>query len=221
MNKQEFEILFKKEFYNEKDIICLKKINQKHPYFYLVKVYYLKALKQNENKNYCLKQIAASTQDRTMIFDYTTTFEKKTEQPVQKMNLVKEMKTSLEVTLKDTYSFSQWLKLNNYQLIKSKKIHQTTDSLQDNLINKFITENPSIPKLDKKIPISIQLSQKESVFDPSLVMTETLAKVYLEQKIYDRAIKAYEVLSLKYPKKSSLFARQIQKIKKLSKNDTL
>ena len=46
-------------------------------------------------------------------------------------------------------------------------------------------------------------------------MTETLAKLYIEQKHFDQAIRAYEILSLKYPKKSSFFIREIEKIKKL------
>ena len=32
-------------------------------------------------------------------------------------------------------------------------------------------------------------------------MTETLARVYLEQGHYEKAITAYEILSLKYPQK--------------------
>ena len=48
-------------------------------------------------------------------------------------------------------------------------------------------------------------------------MTETLAKVYLEQKKYVNAIKAYRILSLKYPEKSSFFATQIKAIKLLDK----
>ena len=33
------------------------------------------------------------------------------------------------------------------------------------------------------------------------LITETLAKIYIEQEKYNKAIKAYEILSLKYPKK--------------------
>jgi hypothetical protein len=50
-------------------------------------------------------------------------------------------------------------------------------------------------------------------------MTETLAKVYLEQKKYNKAIQAYEILILKYPEKSSFFADQINEIKNLQQNN--
>jgi hypothetical protein len=50
-------------------------------------------------------------------------------------------------------------------------------------------------------------------------MTETLAKVFLEQKKYHKAIQAYEILILKYPEKSSLFADRIIEIKNLQQNN--
>ena len=48
-------------------------------------------------------------------------------------------------------------------------------------------------------------------------MTETLARVYLEQKKYKKAIQAFKILSLKYPEKSGFFADQIRAVKKLQK----
>ncbi len=49
-------------------------------------------------------------------------------------------------------------------------------------------------------------------------MTETLAHVYLEQKKYEKAITAFNILSLKYPEKSSFFANQIIEIKRIQQN---
>ena len=49
------------------------------------------------------------------------------------------------------------------------------------------------------------------------LMTETLAKVFVKQKKYDRAIQAYEILRLKYPEKNSFFANQINVIRDLQK----
>ena len=64
------------------------------------------------------------------------------------------------------------------------------------------------PEKAKKILINSQ----ESTDD---LMTETLAKLYLEQGHFDQAIRAYQILRLKYPKKSSLFATEISRINKL------
>ena len=50
------------------------------------------------------------------------------------------------------------------------------------------------------------------------LMTETLAKIYFNQKKYIKAIESYKILSLKYPEKNAFFADQIKKIKKLEKN---
>ena len=42
---------------------------------------------------------------------------------------------------------------------------------------------------------------------------EKLAKIYTKQKQYNLAIETYRKLMLKFPKKSILFANQIDKIK--------
>ena len=49
-------------------------------------------------------------------------------------------------------------------------------------------------------------------------MTETLAKLYIQQEKFEDALKAYKILCLKYPEKISLFADQIKIIKNQIKN---
>ena len=51
-------------------------------------------------------------------------------------------------------------------------------------------------------------------------MTETLAKVYLEQKKYKKALQAYRILSLKYPEKSGFFADRIKAVEKIQQENT-
>jgi len=47
------------------------------------------------------------------------------------------------------------------------------------------------------------------------LMTETLAKLYTEQRLYTKAIKAYEILQNKHPEKADDFKAKIQEIKDL------
>ena len=55
--------------------------------------------------------------------------------------------------------------------------------------------------------------------EPEHLMTETLARIYVEQKNYERAIQSYTILSLKYPEKSGLFADHIKAIQQLQEKN--
>ncbi len=74
------------------------------------------------------------------------------------------------------------------------------------IIDKFIVANPKIPQVKHDAKTSSFIFEP-SKSDNSYLMTETLAKVYLEQNKYQKAIQAYEILILKYPEKSSLLCR--------------
>jgi hypothetical protein len=89
--------------------------------------------------------------------------------------------------------------------------------VQSELIDKFIMANPRIePVRDKTDKPNDDLSRPFAEERGELV-TETLAKIYVNQGYYSKAIDIYEKLSLKYPEKSSYFATQIQKVKALIK----
>ena len=84
-----------------------------------------------------------------------------------------------------------------------------------NLIETFIDKKSNL--IIKKKDSEYKFKPKEhNKNDPELI-TETLAKILTNQKKYKKAIKAYKILSLKYPKKSSFFADHIKKIKRLEK----
>ena len=59
---------------------------------------------------------------------------------------------------------------------------------------------------------------KEKKDDISHLMTETLAKLYVEQKLYSKAIKAYEILSQKHPQKTDYFNEKIEEVKEIRKS---
>ena len=80
------------------------------------------------------------------------------------------------------------------------------------IIDKFIETEPKINTPKREEFFSSEQSAKESLIENDEIVTETLARVYLEQGYLDKAITAYKKLSLKFPQKSSFFAAQIKLI---------
>ncbi|MFD2099684.1 hypothetical protein [Flagellimonas iocasae] len=121
-------------------------------------------------------------------------------------------------TKKEKHSFTEWLQLTS----KTSEQEPEADVMEElekkkkfDLLDKFIENNPKIvPQENTNPKVDIKSSTK---FDKNELMTETLAKVYLEQKKYKKAIQAFKILSLKYPEKSGFFADQIRAVKTLQK----
>ncbi len=123
----------------------------------------------------------------------------------------------------EQHSFQEWLQLSRTQPIERGKENQP-DLVIDvdkrkkiELIDKFIETSPKISPLKHGVPSAVTFDINKD--DNSYLMTETLARVYLEQKKYQKAIQAYEILILKYPEKSSFFADRISDIKILQHNN--
>lgn len=130
----------------------------------------------------------------------------------------------LEFNKKETHSFQEWLQLTGITQIDrtditEEKTDNTAKKLSNiDLIDKFISDKPKIKPVKKTVSLK-NLTQEKS-FNSDELMTETLAKVYLEQKNYKKAIQAYRILSLKYPEKNSFFADRISDIEKIEINNT-
>jgi hypothetical protein len=89
--------------------------------------------------------------------------------------------------------------------------------LMSELIDKFIIANPRIEPIKDKSYVPNDDISKPFVEDAGGLVTETLAKIYVNQGYYSRAMDIYEKLSLKFPEKSSYFASQIEKVKEYIK----
>lgn len=128
----------------------------------------------------------------------------------------------LPFTPSERHSFQEWLQLTKFSPIEREIDKKNTSNDPEkqkklDIIDKFIEANPKIAPVKETTKAPANISK--SVEEPTHLMTETLAKVYLEQKKYTKAIQAYEILILKYPEKSSFFADRINEIKNLQQNN--
>lgn len=137
----------------------------------------------------------------------------------------------LEFDKTETHSFTEWLKITSFKPIDRTQPEPKLETDQKNtetsktssradkfdLIDKFLESNPKIVP-SKEVP-KINIQTEDKVAHDGL-MTETLARIYLEQHNYEKAIQSYKILSLKYPEKSGFFADQIKAIKELQENNT-
>ena len=82
---------------------------------------------------------------------------------------------------------------------------------EDQLIERFIIQEPHIhpPSSDK---LDTENKAKKSSEDADILVTETLAKIYLDQMLYHKALDTYKKLLLKFPEKNRYFTAQIELI---------
>ena len=137
---------------------------------------------------------------KTDIITEETTLEKRDEETLEQSNIPNFVNT-----------WQSWLKIDRTEQPEEIAQPEKVIEKKAEIIDKFIEENPKISQLKEEVNFVV----KEKTDDISHLMTETLAKLYLEQRLYTKAIKAYEVLQNKYPERAEDFKAKIQEIKDL------
>lgn len=110
-------------------------------------------------------------------------------------------------------TWKNWLKIDRTQPTELPKEPIKIEELKSKAIEKFIETEPKISQLKEETSFVV----KEKPTDVSHLMTETLANLYTEQKLYSKAIKAFEILKQKFPEKTSQYEEKINEIKELKK----
>ena len=142
---------------------------------------------------------------------------------------------------KEPENFTDWLRLiqkSNKQLSAENILDINTDNntdiktrlekgkiiTQESALNKKLKNLALIDKIIEKSPGQIKIKDdqkfyspehnaKQSLLENEHLVSETLAKIYALQGSVNKAVRAYEILSLKFPQKSAYFASLIQKLK--------
>jgi len=192
---EELQSLVKDE--PEKALIMVKKIIKEYPYFMAARILELDILKTTNKKGYkhALRACALQTTHRNVLYQHLENLAQTVENDEQQITVPNE---------NNLHSFLQWL-----ELIENKTPERTPSKFDwiDNFLAQNAKINPANSTASKK-----DLSN-ENPPSKNEIMTETLAHLYWKQKKYDEAKKAFMILSLKYPEKSSLFADHIRQIK--------
>ena len=185
-------------FNDEDDLAKIEKLLFKYPYYQNLHAFYLKSLKNQKKYNYShiLKKTSILTLDRKSLYNWLN------KSIHSKKNDILEVNTHINSPKK---TFIDWISEND----KKDEINK------QEIIDNFISNNP---KIKNRVSRSNNFITENNNFDKFEFMTETLAKMYLKQKKYDDAKRAFKILILNYPEKKSLFANEIKKINKFLKN---
>ncbi len=199
MEKEQFySIVADAKALNHETLDGLKQLISDYPWFTAGWLLYLKNLKIVEADEFqsVLKKVAVMVPSRKVLFRY------------------------LNDEIGQVFKVEQ-----NKSVLAGYELEGEPELMSDNsLIDKFLSSGePRIKNNKAKTDIGKGVDNKyfveRSVQEDDELVSETLASIYFQQQNYDKALEAYQKLSLKYPEKSVYFAGRIKEIELIKNNN--
>ncbi|MDR3251995.1 MAG: hypothetical protein LBT35_00270 [Tannerella sp.] len=226
---------------NRSSLVELKQMVDDYPFFQAVRILYLKNLAMLEDIRLEkeLKRMAVYIPDRRRLFMLLYEYSKpapKVEESAPKVKTRTKTKADTAANtaasvrkkkplLQSPSDYISWLAENAEDLPVEEdndnqfKHQELIDSYIENEKQTGTRLAPPAPSEDDEAEdISGSQTRNEALEKPSLddsYFTETLARVYIRQKKYDKALEIIRLLSLKYPEKNIYFADQIRYLEKI------
>ena len=222
MKKDQFIAYIRQpELLNESTLTGLKEMIEDYPYFAVARMLYLRNLLNIGSYKFEseLAKHAIFIPDRAMLFRLLN-LQQRPEERFELLpydtdlfdNFIEKVPAAEEQVIPDELQIQY---ITPFQLIDEQP-EKPVEKRKTNfdLIDKFINEHASTITVQAPTPVAIEIKPEKNEIAEDFI-TETLAAIYLKQGLYEKALRSYEKLSLKFPEKNAYFAGQIENIKKL------
>lgn len=148
--------------------------------------------------------------DLTRVFADTSSSPENT--TLKHVNIEKPSKVQIDIP-----SFGEWISQFNRPILETVSSPETQPELTTTSNDEDLQENKPEVKIGQEEILeqaTPQMLAEKSVTESKTIISETLAKLYIDQGYSEKAIDMYERLILAFPDKSAYFAAEIEKLKK-------